>query len=305
MNGGGAWQGAAKFAGCAAVFACVLALWGCQSTPAKAPQNVAVPKVLPPAPTIDAVVDAQNKRVDGLTTLWARISLRVDGKLANAKLNKEEAEGHLQIVLPNKVAVTVNKVGNTYFYLGSNDDVYWWLDLTEAKQGYFGRHATATPETVDRFGIPVHPLDLIELMAITPVPAGFVASDPKPVVRWSSDGKLLWYDVPARGSTKRVFVEPGSLLPVMVELLDHSGKVVVRSELSRYLDFQSRSKPTARPSVPTRCILTVPRTDLTITINLNDPDGKMPKAVSFDFKRLATELYPVNKLTDLDKKEGN
>lgn len=263
-----------------------------------------MPKVLPPAPSITTVVDAQNKRVDGLNTLWSRISLRVDGKLANAKLNKEEAEGHLQIVLPNKVAVTINKVGNTYFYLGSNDDVYWWLDLTEEKRGYFGRHAVATTETVDRFGIPVHPLDLIELMAITPVPEDDLESEPAPVVRWSSDGKLLWYDVPARGSTKRVFVDPKTYLPVMVELLDGNAKVVVRSELSRYVSFQSRSKPTASPSIPSRCVLTVPRTDLTITINLNDPEGRAPKDIAFDFKRLATELYPVNTLVDLDKKEG-
>lgn len=290
---------------CAAVWcaACAVLLAGCQSSPPAKPPAPA-PKVLPPAPSITTVVDAQNKRVDGLNTLWARISLRVDGKLANAKLNKEEAEGHLQIVLPNKVAVTVNKVGNTYFYLGSNEDVYWWFDLTEEKRGYFGRHEEATTETVDRFGIPVHPLDLIELMAITPVTQDDLGGEPPAAVRWSSDGKLLWYDVPARESTKRVFVDPKTYLPVMVELLDENSKVVIRSELSRYVSFQSRIKPTANPSVPSRCILTVPRTDLTITINLNDPSSQVPKEISFDFNKLADVLGVKNRLIDLDKKEG-
>jgi len=259
--------------------------------------------VVKPLPPVASVVEAQNERVRGLNTLWARVSLRVDGKLANAKLNKEEAEGYLQVVLPHKVAVIINKLGNTYFYLGSNDEVYWWFDLTGDKRAFFGRHAQATAETVDRFGIPVHPLDLIELMAITPIPAAGQPGSPDQL-HWSTDGQLLWYDVAARESTKRVLVDPKSFLPVMVELLDKTGKVVVRSELSKYLSFASRSLPGANPSVASRCIIKVPRQDLTITINVNDPDGRTPKAEAFNFKYLLVDAYRVPNLTDLDKKEA-
>lgn len=250
-------------------------------------------------------MNAQNRRVDGLSTLWARHTLRVSGKLANAKLDKEEAEGHFQLILPRKVAITVTKVGETYFYLGSNDDLYWWLDLTEAKRGYFGRHALATTTTVDRFGIPVHPLDLIELMAITPIDEALLrkpgaVSQPK----WSSDGQLLWFDVPARDATKRVLVDPKSLLPLFVELLDKNGKVIVRAELSNYLDIPSRSKPAARPRIPTRITIDVPRSDLKVLINLYDPETRTPKAIAFDFAYLAKTAYPVHSLEDLDKPLG-
>jgi len=275
---------------------------GCQSAPSKPAPNVATAPVVKPLPPVASVVDAQNERVRGLDTLWARVSLRVDGKLANPTLNKEEAEGYLQVVLPNKVAVIINKLGNTYFYLGSNDDLYWWFDLSGDKRAYFGRHAKASAATVDRFGIPVHPLDLIELMAITPIPATGQPGSPDKL-HWSTDGALLWYDVAARESTKRVLVDPKSLLPVMVELLDKSGKVVVRSELSKYLAFSSRSVRGANPSVPGRCIIKVPRQDLTITININDPDGRVPKPVAFDFIKL-NEAYPVTKLIDLDAREA-
>ena len=279
------------------LFAC-----GCKNAQTPKPgDEPAVVRRPDPAP-FSVVASEQNQRVDGLTTLWARLTLRVSGKLANTDLNKEEAEGHLQIVLPSKVAVTVDKLGNTYFYLGSNDDVYWWLDLSKAKRGYFGRHAQATTETVDRFGIPVHPLDLIELMAITPISPEILAQSPPPQVRWTNDGKLLWYETPARGSMKRVFVDPKTYLPEMVELLDPQGKVVVRSELSKYESFQSRSKPIAHPSVPTRCIFTVPRSEVTIAINLNDPTDKKIHPATFDFKDLATNLYRVNSFVDLDKK---
>ncbi len=283
-----------------AIASCAVLLAACQTGRASpAPRPIAAR----PLPSIETILDAQNQRVDGLTSLWARITLRVDGKLANAKLNKEEAEGYLQVVLPRKVAVQINKVGSTYFYLGSNDELYWWLDLTEAKRGYFGRHAKATPDTVDQFGLPVHPLDLIELLAITPIDAGTLAEDSQHGAHWSTDGKLVWYDTTARAGTKRVLVDPKTLLPEFVELLDSSGKVIVSSELSKYTEYQSLSKPTARPSVPARCIVRVPRSELTITINLNDPNGRQPKPVAFDFIKLATELYPVPKLIDLDKKE--
>lgn len=288
---------------CAGLFA----VFGCQSSPSKpAPGGVSAP-VVKPLPSVASVVQAQNERVRGLDTLWARVSLRVDGKLANAQLNKEEAEGYLQVVLPKKVAVSINKLGNTYFYLGSNDELYWWFDLSGDKRAYFGRHASATSETVDRFGIPVHPLDLIELMAITPAPGAGQPGTPEKL-HWSADGTLLWYDVAARGSVKRVLIDPKSLQPVMVELLDSSGKVVVRSELSKYAAFASRSIPGQNPSVASRCIIKVPRQDLTITINLNDPgsgspDGKPIKSIAFEFLKL-NQAYPVTKLIDLDKREA-
>lgn len=286
----------------ALIVASAIVIAGCQTGAAKPAPTVPVSKPLPAPPPLASVIDAQNARVRGLNSLWARVSLRVDGQLANATLNKEEAEGYLQVVLPNKVAVIINKLGNTYFYLGSNDELYWWFDLSGDKRAYFGRHALATPQTVDRFGIPVHPLDLIELMAITPVPAPGKPGSPDKL-HWSTDGTLLWYDVAARGSSKRVLVDPASLQPVMVELLDPSGKVVVRSELSKYVAFLSRSVPGANPSIASRCIIKVPRQDLTITINVNDPDGRTPKAVAFDFIKL-NEAYPVTALIDLDRTEG-
>jgi len=278
----------------------------CQSSLAKPGPTPGTGPVVRALPPVASVVEAQNERVRGLDTLWARISLRVDGKLANAKLNKEEAEGYLQVVLPNKVAVSINKLGNTYFYLGSNDTLYWWFDLTGDQKVFAGRHASATPETVDRFGVPVHPLDLIELLAITSIPATGQPGSPEQL-HWSADGSLIWYDVAARGSTKRVLIDPKSYLPVMVELLDKTGKVVVRSELSKYVSFASRSIPGANPSVASRCIIKVPRQDLTITINVNDPgsgtpDGRPIKQIAFDFKYL-TEAYRKAVVVDLDKKE--
>jgi hypothetical protein len=276
-------------------------LGGCASSSKADPAPVVTKPQGNPASTAE-IVKAHNQRIDGLSSLWARHTIRVNGKLANAKLEKEEAEGFFQLILPRKVAISITKVGETYFYLGSNDELYWWLDLTEAKQGFFGRHALATTGTVDRFGIPVHPLDLIELMAITPIDETLLkSSEAITPSRWSSDGSLIWYDVPARDATKRVLVEPTSLLPLCVELLDKNGKVVVRADLSNYLDIPSRSKPTARPRIPTRMTISVPRSDLTILINLNDPETRVPKAAAFDFAYLAQTAYPINKLVDLDK----
>ncbi|MFO0861996.1 MAG: hypothetical protein U0570_15745 [Phycisphaerales bacterium] len=273
-------------------------LSGCQSQPKSTPVSEVKAK---PTPSVATVVEAQNARVRGLESLWARITLRVDGRLANAKLNREEAEGYLQVQLPDRVAIMVTKVGNLYFYLGSNSQYYWWFDLTDDKRCYFGRHDKATTATVDRFGIPVHPLDLIELMAITPLPAPGQPGSPQ-AIAWSADRKLLWYDVPARGSTKRVLIDPDSLQPVVVELLDPAGRVIVQSELAKYEAFISRSVPGAMPSVPTRCVLRVPRSELTINLNLNDPASKAINPDAFDLVKL-NKKYPVNALIDLDKPE--
>jgi hypothetical protein len=69
--------------------------------------------------TAEDVLEAHNARAAALDRLWARASVQVTGADENGRLS-EQAEGHLQIDQPDRVALSLGKLGKVQLYLGSN-----------------------------------------------------------------------------------------------------------------------------------------------------------------------------------------
>ena len=148
------------------------------------------------APSYDEVAARYNDRVAPAETFWARASIRVEGRDAEGGRLSEQAEGHLQIERPRRLALSIGKLGETHLYLGSSDDVYWWMDLIDKDDAFavFGRHEYVTPDKAAQLGVPVHPLDLIDAIALSPLPEGAPGS----WAAWSPDGRELVVRAPMR-----------------------------------------------------------------------------------------------------------
>lgn len=239
-------------------------------------------------PAYAGIAASYNRRVERLEALQTPITIlfRVAGE--DGRERKEQAEGHLQYIRPSRVALRIDKVSQTYFWLGSNEAQYWWLDLSgEERVAVVGSHAGATPESVAAFGLPVHPLDLLEVFGVLPIPAeGPVAT------RWSADGRGVVFDLPGRWGTRRFEVDPGTLRPTRIELLAPGAKgeeVVMRARLDGYASVEVRGDARAEASLATIVSADLPRLRTHVEVRLAEPANPTAariKPANFDLKEL-------------------
>lgn len=273
----------------ATLFASALTLGGCslfeQHKPAD-PGAGQLPNT--PAPTPAAFAAAHNARVAGLARLWTRATVRINGLDADGNKVDEQVDGRLILEMPDRLHMRISKLGEPYFLLGSSGPKFWWFDLSkDDRTAFVGSHATATREQVQRFGLPVHPLDLIELLAISPVAPSALA-DPATKTRWVSptDAEI---DLPARWGREIIRFNAATKQPVSVRLTDEHGAVAVRADLSDFDAIPFYTGPGAAPKLERRVVLHLsddpkaapsrgPR--LTVTLDIEFPEE--PKRINPD-----------------------
>jgi hypothetical protein len=185
-----------------------------------------------PAPTFQEVAAAYNNRVQPLSSLWAAVVLRLKYTDEEGQPHEDQVEGRLSFVSPRNVVLRLDKAGVTIGVLGSNDQKYWWIDLSEHKRALVGEHKRAAPEKLNDAGIPVHPLDLIELFGVTPLPTDGSLEGRK--VAWSDDGRNLIVTVPGRSGARRLILNPDDFRPARIELTDAKGGVAASATLTKY-----------------------------------------------------------------------
>lgn len=243
--------------------------------------------------TLAAVLDAHNQRAAALERLWARASVQVTGRTEGGRLN-EQAGGHLQIVQPDRVALSLGKLGKVQLYLGSNESVYWWIDMVDSDQAsvVFGRHDQVTQRKAELLGVPVYPRDLVGLFGITPI-------DPAEVVGGLQQDKgRLMVDVRLDAGRMRVYFSHPSNEPVRVEIFDIDDRLQVASDLERYDFVTVVGDATSKPRVAEKVTLTL--ADKTVVrISLYDPTNKAIRDSAFELDRLIRG-YRIEQAFDLD-----
>jgi hypothetical protein len=259
-----------------------------------------------PAPTYEEVARRYNERVEPLTSLWSRCVVRIWFPDREGEERTEQVEGHLQYIRPDRVDLTLRKVGQPVAALGCNAEKYWWIELAQEKsrKAYVGTHAGVDPERIARLGLPVYPLDLIELTGITPLPTLAARGPDAPRVRWSPDGSELVLELPQREGARRVALDPETFDPVRVEVLDGSGRVLLSSMLSEYQTVGMRGglPGTARSRVPGEVLASVNQGRTRVRMRIYDPEtgASRPKPAAFDLNRLL-DVYGVQNVIDLDR----
>jgi hypothetical protein len=253
-----------------------------------------------PAPAYEQVAAAYNQRVSSLERLWARTVVRLSFVDGDGNPQSEQVEGHCQYVRPSKVLVSFHKAGQPLAMLGSNEERFWWIELGNNKRAFVGTHAAATPERIATAGLRVHPLDLMELLGLTPLPG----SGEGRVVEWSANAMSLVVTIPGKNASRRLFLDPVTFRPSRVESVDAAGKVGALSELSKYqaVAMKAAGPEVIRPWVPTHVRIEADSGATRVIMELSDPqnDPARFKPVAFDLDRLL-EANGVQDVRDLDK----
>lgn len=246
-------------------------------------------------PALERIVDAHNARVDGLDRLWARTSVRVEGRDAEGSKFSEQGEGHLQVERPDRVAVTVGKLGEVYFALGANESQYWLVDVSdnERRVMLIGEQDRATPAKAEALGLPVHPRDLPLLMGLMPLDA---ATTPPPA--WDGQGRAV-LTVASRWGTAALRYDARTLELVGATAFDADGGVVAEATLGLHGPVTDGQGISAVGRVPQRVEIRVPGFDGFVRVQLGEPRVRAINATVFDPERLR-RAYRVAETVDLD-----
>lgn len=246
---------------CACVLVGVPTMAGCAQTPPAPPTPTG------PLPTVQDVIATYNARVERLEAIESPVELVIRATDAEGKETKEQGEGNLKMVRPRKIALRIDKVAQTFFWLGSNDEKYWWFDLRgDEKVALVGTHAMAKPEVAARFGLPVHPVDLLDLAGVAPLESGEKAS-----ISWAKDGRHVVVEMPGRWGVKRLTIEPKSGEASAVEILDAALNVVVSSRLEKYEAVKVRGDAAATARMATKLVARVPSAKASVELLIHSP----------------------------------
>ena len=277
----------------------LLALGACSSS------DPAVPLTAPPvatsvaAPSYREVAERYNRNIQRIERLWARSVVELRWRAKDRK-RFEQGDGHLILILPDRLAFSVGKLGEPLLWVGSDSQRYWFIDRTDAdeKVAFVGRHDRTVRGGPRNSPLPFRPLDLPHLLGLVPLDPD-PGSTGSPVVE-SYDGQWL---VEPPGNEVRMLLDPQTALPVRVDLLDSQGYSTVIAHLERpALLTLENLPPGAYPRIATRAEVRIPGSEGHMTLFLSDPtdEERKFKPEAFDFEHLTEVLGPLT-VEDLDR----
>lgn len=274
-------------------------LGGCCGGPDKPldPVEPRLPKE--PPPSAGQIAVKYNARVRRLERFSATTEVQVKGTDAAGAKVDESFEGVLKVERPARLSMRGHKAGVDAFILGSSDTQYWWIDLyNKPLTARVGSHEAVGQggAGASKFQLPVHPLDFIELLGITPIGADSAAT-----TRWLGFGRVELTE-PTRFGKRKIAVAFPSYMPLEVTLLDHEGRVTAHADLKEIEPVSVSDDGAAGASAPSRLFVSLKAPslgDLTLIVKLYNPENKEinPKLFDLGFLR---ENFRVEKEISLD-----
>lgn len=287
------------------ILSAALPLTGCTSTQTK--PRFERPEVLP---SYTRTTDRFNARVERLDKVWASTVVTIRTPKESGGTRIDQAEGYLQIEQPDKTSLSIMKLGETYFYLGSDDVGYWWLDLSDRdrKVALYGLHAEATPAIVAELGLPVHPQELLDLFGLTRLPdradgdTGTSAVAPG-ISEWDEERGMIRVTLPAKWGTRALWLDPVTMAPQRAELRDARGRPRAVCEMARYTSVPVRGDGRVPPKIASQYRVEFPESGARATIELYGTMNKPISPRAFDFENLV-ESYGVDEVILLRPEEA-
>ena len=199
-----------------------------------------------------------------------------------------------------RMSLRGDKVGQTLFWVGSNEEKYWSIDVgSDEKFAVIGTHAQLTPRKVASLGLPAHPLDVLEALCVTPL-----AREGEQVV--ITAGRTVGtIDVETKGKLGvRVLrtLDAKTFEPRRVELRTPQGVLLLTAVLSRWKAVPVVGNTLSQAAIAGTIDLSLPLEDTSVTLLLSDPQNPGPSGLrSKPFEPHALlKAHDVKNVRDLD-----
>ncbi|MCA9279372.1 MAG: hypothetical protein H6815_08725 [Phycisphaeraceae bacterium] len=287
-----------------ACLTCVFLVSGCHKhsdTPATGARPVG--ELSNDLPSYLKLAAIHNDRVTQLEKFRAnRVIVGMWYKDADGQAQQDHVEGSLRFKRPNDVYLYLQKAGAVdVAILGSNTDKYWWLNLLEDKQALVGEHVRFTPDRVGRFAMPVHPLDLLDLLAITQVPSYPARTH---VVHRDASRNAVVMTVPSKFGFRDILFSPGDYQPIGVAIYDMMGHEIARSVLGEPVSVDiAMVLEKDQPRVASSAEITFAGSDARAKLTIYSPttrswDRRQDRAFDVDY---LIEKYSIRDVVNLDE----
>ncbi len=283
---------------CALLTATLITLTACQTVGTHTPNSPGLAFPNPSSTTYEQAAEAYNRNARQLQRLWANAVVRISYTDENDERRQEQGDGRLQIIQPDRVALNIGKLGQTYLWTGCDATRYWWIDLTSDEHFAFaGKHQGYQRSRARSFGIVVPPLEIITLLGIKPIPPTGGA------IQVSSDGNLLGLTTKiADGQGRqRIWLDTNTALPVQIEILgsDPQSQLVAELEDHQTVAVRGTGNP---PQLATRIKIAHTASGSLVTLDLSEMEDGIDRLrpEAFNLGTLLTQMR-VDKLYDLDK----
>lgn len=241
-----------------------------------------------PLPSYAEVRDRYNARVGRLEKLQCPVTILATTHDADGNAETSQAEGFLVVERPWNLALRVDKAGQTWAYLGANEEKVWSFDLTqddkvayvatrdEARQGKLGGLWALDPSV------------LMDLLGVMPLPEdeGELAAE----MAWSPNGRAV--RVIRRVGAQRVVMDVSASTSALVAaaVVREDGSVVGRAAYSSDGEVEVRGDRISRPRMAEAIVVDVPEWDQKIRLRLVDAQNPA--------ERLRRQAFDLDALLD-------
>ena len=257
-------------------------------------------------PSVSELLATHNANTSRIQRLWARAVVELRWRDDDGK-HFEQGEGNLLAVLPDRIALSIGKLGHTMFWIGCDPQMYWLFDLRDQRVLYIGRHQLAAKSRPDALPLPISPRDLIRLLGVLPIAPDTVTT---PVPQWTAHTPteagyiITTHPTHPLEQPTSYLLDPRTARPIRIQLIDQQNNRTITALLSRWERMTLNGVPPGgHPSVSTRIKINDPNHDGTATLFLADvSDGvedNRIKPKAFDLERLIKALKP-ERIVDLD-----
>ena len=243
-----------------------------------------------------------NARAEKVQRLWARVDVTIWQTGEDGRRQREQGDGIVAYQKPDELALALGKLGDTWYWLGSNAQRFWWFDLNpqddRPNTAYVGRHEDLD-STNARSGVLLPPRQLIELLGITTLPAAAEQVAVEPVR--GREQTAVTFRVPVTFGGRPAFqqIRVGTITshPMSIEFIDTDGQLLASAQLGGYKPLPTPGAPLgAWPAVPTRITALLPEHGVELKIVVDSPsltseEEKFSDAM-FDFDAIRADKKP-------------
>lgn len=272
--------------------ACVAAAWlgGCGSARKTAPVE---------AISYGELAARYNERTASLQAIRGRGVVNFRWRDAQGDEQWEQGNLDVQIAQPSRVVFRVHKLGETFLWVGCDEERYWMVDLLRDGDtaAYVGRHAGLTEEKAESIGLLAPPRELVTLMGIRSLPTFAPDSVDAPVVEVTDNGWRV--ALPASDGAQWVYdIDALTVRPAAIKLIDAHGGTVVDAVLGDY-QLVKTADPANIVHMAMDVQIAYPATSASMRIDLNGADDEPPRDRAFAFEQIVELLRPM-RTVDLD-----